>query len=441
MNSSRSKRSEAKRRVVVTGIGEVTPLNINNHEKTAWESMKQGKSGIGYISKFDHSTFPVHTAGEIRNFKLQEELKPALAGLKEYLFHCGQYLLSAAHKAVRDAGLNVNREDSRRMGSIVGMSGNDNSDLKSDRLLKYYLWLGGKELNQALICDKYKQDGFIARDNSNFVKILARVFDIRGIVHTINTACAAGAQSIGEAYQLIRHGIQDVMIVGGVDSLVDLVPASALAMLGSLSPSETPDNASRPFDERRDGFVLSEGASILVVEEMERAVKRNAFIYGEVIGYGCSMNAFRLTELPPDGKRGKISLEKALRDSGIRPDQVDYINAHGTSTVQNDVIETLILKEVFGEHIYHIPISANKSMMGHIISACGASEAINTLMSIKEQYICPTINYENEDPRCDLDCTPNQGRHHTVNIAMSNSFGFGGQNVTLIFRKMSLNDS
>lgn len=440
MNRNRSKRRESRRRVVVTGVGEVTPLNINNHEKTAWESMRKGKSGIGYISKFDHSTFPVHTAGEIKNFKLQEELMQALAEENQDLLQCGHYLISAAYKAIQDARLDTSRERCFRIGSIVGMSGNDNCDLKSDRLLKYYLWLGGKEINYSRICDKYNRDGFIARDNSNFVKILARLFNCKGFVHTINTACAAGAQSIGEAYQLIQHGIQDVMIVGGMDSLVDLVPASALAMLGSLSPAESADAASRPFDEKRDGFVLSEGASILVVEEMERAIKRKAFIYGEVIGYGCSMNAFRLTELPPDGKRGKIALEKALHDSGIRPDQVDYINAHGTSTVQNDVIETLILKEVFGEHIYNIPISANKSMMGHIISACGASEAINTLMSIREQYVCPTINYENGDPQCDLDYTPNRGKKHTIDIAMSNSFGFGGQNVSLIFRKVNPDD-
>lgn len=422
--------------MVVTGIGEVTPLNPGPGEKTAWESMKQGKSGIGYISKLDHSTFPVHTAGEIKNFKLQEDLKQELGGLEECLCDCGRFLFAATYKAVQDARLNLEGLDPNRVGTIVGISGNDNCDLKGERLLDYYLWMEGKPGNHAGICGRYEKQGFFARDNSNIVKILAELHQLKGVVHTINTACAAGAQAIGEAYQLIRHGIQDVMIVGGVDSLLDLVPTTALAMLGSLSPSTTPDRASRPFDAKRDGFVLSEGSSILVVEEMNRAIGRKADIYGEIIGFGCSMNAFRLTELPPDGKRGKIALEKALQDAGIGSEQVDYINAHGTSTVQNDAIETMILKEVFGEHIYNIPINANKSMMGHIISACGASEAINTLMSIREQYVCPTINYENEDPQCDLDYTPNKGKHHTINIAMSNSFGFGGQNAALIFQRL-----
>lgn len=424
------------RRVVVTGIGEVTPLNPGPREKTAWESMKQGKSGIGYITKLDHTTFPVHTAGEVKNFELQEDLKKKLGGLEPYLFDCGRFLLSAAYKALQDAQLHPENEDPSGIGAIVGISGNDNHDLKGDRLLDYYLRMGGAPGNHQGICSRYEEHGFIARDNSNFLKILAGLFQLKGVVHTINTACAAGAQSVGEAYHLIKYGIQEVMIVGGVDSLLDLVPVTGLGMLGSLSPAAAPDRASRPFDAKRDGFVLSEGSSILVVEEMNRAMQRNAPIYGEVIGYGCSMNAFRLTELPPDGKRGKIALEKALQDAELPPEQVDYINAHGTSTVQNDVIETMILKEVFGDHIYNIPITANKSMMGHIISACGASEAINTLMSIREQYICPTINYENEDPRCDLDYTPNIGRDHTINIGMSNSFGFGGQNAVLIFQKV-----
>ncbi|UCH94086.1 MAG: beta-ketoacyl-[acyl-carrier-protein] synthase family protein [Candidatus Aminicenantes bacterium] len=426
------------RRVVVTGIGEVTPLNPGAQEKTAWESMKQGKSGIGYITKLDHTTFPVHTAGEIKNFKLQEDLKKKLGDLEPYLYDCGRFLLSAAYKALQDAQLHPEHEDPSGIGAIVGISGNDNHDLKGDRLLDYYLRMKGKGApgNHPGICSRHETHGFITRDNSNFVKILAELFQLKGVVHTINTACAAGAQSVGEAYHLIKYGIQEVMIVGGVDSLLDLVPITGLGMLGSLSPAVTPDRASRPFDAKRDGFVLSEGSSILVVEEMNRAMQRKAPIYGEIIGYGCSMNAFRLTELPPDGKRGKIALEKAIEDADIRLDQIDYINAHGTSTVQNDVIETMILKEVFGDHIYNIPITANKSMMGHIISACGASEAINTLMSIKEQYICPTINYEDEDPRCDLDYTPNKGRHHTINIGMSNSFGFGGQNAVLLFQKV-----
>lgn len=422
---------------MVTGIGEVTPLNPGPQEKTAWESMKQGKSGIGYITKMDHKTFPVHTSGEIKNFKLQEDLKKKLAGLEPYLYDCGRFLLSAAYKAIQDAQFHPEHENASRIGVIVGISGNDNNDLKDDRLLDYYLRMEGGPDNNLGICSRYEKHGFINRDNSNFAKILAGLFQLRGVVHTINTACAAGSQSIGEAYHLIKYGIQEVMIVGGVDSLLDWVPNTALAMLGSLSPAAAPDRASRPFDAKRDGFVLSEGSSILVVEEMNRAIQRNAPIYGEITGYGCSMNAFRLTELPPDGKRGKIALEKALKDAELRPEQVDFINAHGTSTVQNDAVESMILKEVFGDHIYNIPISANKSMMGHIISACGASEAINTLMSIKEQYICPTINYENEDPQCDLDYTPNKGKHHIINIAMSNSFGFGGQNASLIFKKVN----
>ena len=428
--------SQSERQVVVTGMGEVTPLN-SNLENTAWESMKQGKSGIGYISKLDHSTFPIHTVGEVKNFHLPDELDRQLTELKlkEYLFDCGQYLLSAVFKAVRDAKLDPGNVEFSRSGAIVGISGNDRNDLKDNGLLKYYQRMGGSECSYHQICGTYEKDGFLARDNSNFIKILSLVFNLKGMVRTINTACAAGAQSIGEAYHLIKHGIQDVMIVGGIDSLVDIVPISAFSVLGSLSPAANPEKASRPFDRNRDGFVLSEGASILVVEEMNRAIRRKANIYGEIIGYGCSMNAFRLTELPPDGERGKIALEKALQDAGIRPEDVDYINAHGTSTVQNDIVETLILKEVFGSYIYNIPINSNKSMMGHIISACGASEAINTLMSIKNQYICPTINVENKDPGCDLDYIPNKGRNHTINIAMSNSFGFGGHNAVIIFKK------
>lgn len=424
---------KSPRRVVITGVGEVTPLNTT--EKTAWQSMKQGKSGIGYITRLNHSTFPVHAAGEINDFGHMEDLFSKVNIRKDHLFDCGRFLMAASNRAIEDAELTLERENQARIGCIVGISGNDNNDLKGKRLVDYYRRFHLDEREKSETCEPPYDSTFIARDNSNFVKILAQSYQFKGYIHTINTACAAGAQSIGEAYQLIKHDIQDVMVVGGVDSLTDLVPLSALAMLGSLSPAENPGQASRPFDEKRDGFVLSEGAAILVVEELERAMQRKVPIYGEVIGYGCSMNAFRLTELPPDGKLGKIALQKALRDAGIQPEKIDYINAHGTSTVQNDYIETLILKEVFGDHAYNIPITANKSMMGHIISACGASEAINTLMSIKEQYICPTINLENRDLGCDLDYTPNEGRACPIQIAMSNSFGFGGQNVSLIFKK------
>lgn len=424
------------RRVVVTGMGAVTPLGLSHEEN--WKNWIAGKSGIGPISLFDASEFPVRIAGEVQGFDFDrwKNQDPEL----ERSGRSTLFALQAACEAFRDAQLEKELEDRERLG-LYFAAGDWGIDLDGFVQTVSSSWgENGKIVDPGKYIARSRDylEGRRELEIQPFmtVKHLVRQLGVEGPVSSCLTACAASSQAIGEAFEWIRHDDCDMVLTGGSHSMIYPFGIAGFSLLAVLSKrNDEPERASRPFDKRRDGFVLSEGAAVLVLEELSHALKRGAPIYGEITGYGSTADAYRLTDMDPEGQGARRALELALRKAKITPDEVHYINAHGTATAVNDAIETLVIKKVFGEKAYQIPVSSIKSMLGHLIAAAGAAELIACLLAIRDGVIPPTINYEEPDPDCDLDYVPNHAREAKVDIAVSNSFGFGGQNICLVVKR------
>jgi 3-oxoacyl-[acyl-carrier-protein] synthase II len=421
-----------RRRVVVTGLGCVTP--VGNDVKTMWESLRSGANGVGSISHFDATNFPTKFAAEVKNFDLAKHYdRPErfdLAGRNV------KFAVAAAMQAVKDSGILDTPLDPTQFGVYLG-AGEGQQDFAI-----FMNMIAQARSNGALDVEKFIKSGLERLDPQQELEQepnmpsghLASLFDAQGPNLNCLTACAASSQAIGEATEIIRRGDADVMLSGGAHSMIHPFGVTGFNLLTALSTRNgDPKHASRPFDKDRDGFVLGEGAGMLVLEELERAKGRNAPIYGEVVGYGSSADAYRITDIHPEGRGATACMKMALRDAHINPDDLQYINAHGTSTVVNDRVETMAIRQACGVNAKNIPISSIKSMMGHLIAAAGSVEAITCILAIRDDVLPPTLNYQTPDPECDLDYVPNVAREAPVRRALSNSFGFGGQNISLIF--------
>lgn len=411
--------TKEKRRVVVTGIGLVTPLGIGIEEN--WQALIEGRSGIGPITRFDVKDFSTKFAGEVKNFN-PEDFLPKKEARKLDIFL--QYALAASKMASEDAKLEVSDDESARAGAIMGCGLGGLSTIEAGH--KVLLEAGPRKISPF----------FIPSLIGNMAPGLMSIrHNAKGPNLSIQTACAAGTHAIGIAFHMIRDGLIDVALTGGVEAVITPTGLGGFNAMKALSTrNDAPEKASRPFDKERDGFVLSEGAAVLILEVLERALERGASIYAEVIGFGLTGDAYHMTAPAPEGDGAARCMEMALADAGIKPEDVDYINAHGTSTDLNDRFETVAIKRVFGERAYKIPVSSTKSMTGHLLGAAGGVEAAYTALTIQRGIIPPTINYEFPDPDCDLDYVPNVARKASVRIALSNSFGFGGTNATIIMK-------
>lgn len=427
-----------RRRVVVTGIGCVTPLGAD--VETMWRRLLAGESGVGHISIFDASGFPTKIAAEVHDWDISQ------AGENpedwKYQGRHTRFAVGAAKQAVADSGLDLDRIDPTRFGVYTGCGEGQQDFNRFTEMMVAATEGGGDTLDTT----KFIQKGFetlhpiaeLEQEPNMPAGHLAALFNAQGPNMNCLTACAASSQALGEAVEIIRRGEADVMLSGGAHTMIHPFGVTGFNLLTAISTrNDEPTRASRPFDRERDGFVLGEGSSMLVLEDLESAQARGAKIYGEIVGYGSTADAFRITDTHPEG-RGAISCMKmAVEDAGLTPDDVDYINAHGTSTTVNDKVETLAIKKVFGERAYKLPVSSTKSMMGHLIAAAGATEMIICLLAIRDNKVPPTTNYENPDPDCDLDYVPNVSREHRCDVALSNSFGFGGQNISLLAKRFS----
>jgi len=408
------------RRVVVTGLGAITPLGVGVEK--SWQALRQGRSGIDTITRFDASHFKTRIAGEVRDFDPLDFMDRKLVRRNDRFIH---FALTASRMAAEDAGNIVNSSGGERTGVSLGTTlGGIGSVEKNHQLL-----LSGA----ADRISPFFVPGFLANMASGQIAIQ---FGARGPNKCSSTACASGAHAIGDAFRLIQWGDADVMIAGGTETGISPIMFAGLDAERVMSTrNDTPQKASRPFEKDRDGFVTSEGSGIIVLEELESALRRGAEIYAEIIGYGASCDAHHITAPEPDGAGAASCMRRALDDADISPDTIDYINAHGTATPLNDLAETRAIKSVFQEHASKLLVSANKSMLGHLWGAAGAVEAIFCIMTINQGIIPPTINYDTADPECDLDYVPNEARKAEIDAVLSNSFGFGGTNGTLIFQR------
>jgi 3-oxoacyl-[acyl-carrier-protein] synthase II len=406
------------RRVVVTGLGMVTPLGTGVAKN--WEAVCAGKSGIGNITKFDASGFASRIAGEVTDFNPQDFMAKQQIRRFDVFIH---YALASTRMAMEDADLKINQKNAHRVGCVTG------SGLGGLGMLEHYhsvlLEKGPKRISPFFI------PGIIANMAPGQMAI---EFGAKGPNISIETACAASAHAVGEAFRYIREGFADIMLTGGAESVITPLAVGGFCSMRALSTrNDAPEEASRPFDLNRDGFVIGEGAGILILEELEYALERGASIYGEVVGYGLSGDAHHVSAPEPEGAGAIACMKGALDFAGFRPEDIDYINAHGTSTQLNDASENKAIKVVFKEHAYNISISSTKSVTGHLLGGAGGIESVFSLLAIKHGVIPPTMNYETPDPECDLDYVPNVARKTRVRTAMSNSFGFGGTNASLIF--------
>lgn len=424
-----------RRRVVVTGLGCVTP--IGNDVETMWKSLLQGKSGVDFITHFNASGFPTKFAAEVKGFQLGNYVSNPQQF--EYAGRNIRFAIGAATQAVRDSGLDDGNFDPTRFGVYLG-AGEGQQDF-----FLFMRLIANAQKDGQFDMDQFTREGLAtmnpreeAEQEPNMpAGHLASLFNAQGPNLNCLTACAASSQAIGEATEIIRQGEADLMLSGGAHSMIHPFGVTGFNLLTALSThNANPQKASRPFDRERDGFVLGEGAGMLVLEEYEHARKRGAQIHGEILGYGSTADAYRITDIHPEGRGATACIKMALNDAGCNPEDVGYVNAHGTSTAVNDKVETLAIKQAFGDRAYKTPVSSTKSMMGHLIAAAGSAEAIVCLMSMRDGVLPPTINYETPDPLCDLDYIPNQPRSATIRRTLSNSFGFGGQNISLIFSRI-----
>jgi len=405
---------------VITGLGALTP--VGNSAEEFWTAITQGRSGIGPITKFDATGYPTRIAGEIRNFDpLKWMDKKEARRLDPYL----QYAIACAAMAVEDAGLDPAMVDGNRFGVLVG-SGIGGIQT----LLDSYETLNQKGPDRV---SPFCIPMMIVNMASGLISMR---YGARGPNSAVITACATGNHAIGDAFKIIQRDNADVMIAGGAEAIIVPLTIAGFCQMKAMSTrNDEPTRASRPFDADRDGFVCGEGAGLVVLESLEHALRRGARIYAEVVGYGMSSDAYHITAPDPEGDGAARAMASALRDCGVDPTAVGYINAHGTSTPYNDKFETMAIKRVFGEHAYKLAVSSTKSMIGHLLGAAGGVEAIATVLAAYHGILPPTINYETPDPECDLDYVPNQARKQEVDAALSNAFGFGGTNATLAFRR------
>ncbi|HAA02849.1 MAG TPA: beta-ketoacyl-[acyl-carrier-protein] synthase II [Syntrophobacteraceae bacterium] len=421
--------AKKKRRVVVTGYGMITPLGRNTTE--TFENACKGVSGVDWISSFDTRGLPCRVGGQVPDEWLEAIPKPAVTQLERFASRGMKLMHVASSEATQRARLHEISER-RRIGVALGYHGENPSITDINLLHRFYSEDHGWNFNGLVDEIGYSCFNFFRRKSDVGSTLLAILNDCQGTNLSVVSACAAGAQAIGEAYRHINAGRCEVMLAGGAESNLNFVGFVGFVLIRALCERySTPQAASRPFDRKRNGFIMSEGAAAVILEEMEHARQRNAPILGEVLGYGASADAHRITDVHPQGQGAILAIEAALADAGLGPEAIDYINAHGTSTQQNDLVETLAIKKVFAERANTIPVSSNKSMIGHTIAAAGAIECILTLMGIHHSVLLPTINYEFPDPKCALDYVPNLARQQEHRIALSNSFGFGGQNACL----------
>ena len=411
------------RRVVVTGLGAVTPLGIQID--TVWERICHGASGINTITRFDTTDFPVRIAGEAWDFVPEQYLdKRDIRRTDRFV----QFALAASQEAIQDAGLSITNANADRVGVYIGTAFGGLESLEA--VHKQLLEKGPNRVSPLFPA--------IVLGNLAAGQVSMR-FGACGPNNSSVTACAAGAHSIGEAFHIIGRGAADVMIAGGTEAVITPLAVSAFGNMRALSTrNEAPQEASRPFERDRDGFVMAEGAGILILEELQHARRRGARIYAEIVGYGSAADAYHLTAPCPDGAGAVRCIQNALRDANLSADVVDHINAHATSTPAGDMAETLAIKTVFKARAHAIPISATKSMTGHLLGAAGAVESIFTILALRDGLLPPTINHQHPDPACDLDYVPNAVRQATVRTAMCNAFGFGGTNAALLFRKFGV---
>ena len=409
-----------KRRVVVTGVGAVTPLATGAEE--SWQALCQGKSGVARITKFDPSGFKTQIAAEVKDFHPEDFLDKKKLRRTDPFVH---YALAATRMALDDSGLIINDNNANRVGIVMGTCvGGMTTYEKNLRTLQEE---GPDKVSPFFI------PGFIPNMAAGEISI---AFGAKGPSKCVVTACATGSHAIGDAFRLIQYGETDAMIAGGSDAYILPVGIAGLGRMRAISRrNDEPEKASRPFDKDRDGFVLGEGAGVMILEELELAKRRGATIYAELVGYSSSIDGFHITE--PDCENQAKCIKLALNEASISASDIDYINAHGTATLLNDMSETKAIKAALGERSRKVPVSSNKSMIGHLLAGAGAVEAIFTILTIRDGVIPPTINYDTPDPECDLDYVPNIARKAEVNIALSNSFGFGGANAALVIRKFS----
>jgi len=409
-----------ERRVVVTGLGVISP--VGNDVPTMWESLVNGRSGVDYITRFDTSELATKFGAEVKDFDPKEYFGHREA---RRLDRFTQFAVVAAREALEDSGLEVNEDNTWRIGVVIGSGvGGIGTIIEQVRVMDRR---GPRRVSPFMI-------PMMLSDTAPGV--VAITFGLRGPNMSVVSACATGTNAIGEAAAMVRRGAVDAVLCGGAEAGLLPIAIAGMNVMGALSTrNDDPQRACRPFDATRDGFVMGEGAAVLVLESLEHAQQRGAHIYAEVIGYGATADAFHITAPDEEGTGAAMAIRMALEDAGIAPEEVDYINAHGTGTVLNDKSETKAIKKALGEHAYRVAISSTKSMTGHLLGAAGALEAVACCLALEHGIIPPTINYEHPDPECDLDYVPNVARRAPLRTVMSNSFGFGGHNACLIFRK------
>ncbi|HEX2122411.1 MAG TPA: beta-ketoacyl-ACP synthase II [Thermoanaerobaculia bacterium] len=409
-----------KRRVVVTGLGMISPLGVGN--EATWQGLVEGRSGIGRITKFDASDYACQIAGEVRDFQPEKWIEKKEVKKSDTFIH---YAVVAAQIAADDAGFDPSKQDQERVGVIIG-SGIGGLPL-IEEMHRKLLDRGPSRISPFFI------PGLIVNLAAGHISIR---FGCKGPSSAPATACATGAHAIGDAYKIIQRDEAEVMFAGGSEAVITALAVGGFSAMRALSTrNDEPERASRPWDAQRDGFVMGEGAGVLILEEREHALARGANIYCELTGYGMTSDAFHITSPSEDGSGMARVMTRALKDAGLKPEDIGYINAHGTSTPVGDKTETIAIKTIFGEAAYKLPISSTKSMTGHLLGAAGGLESAIAALVVKHGIIPPTINYENRDPECDLDYVPNEARRQSVQHVLSNSFGFGGTNATLIFSR------
>ncbi len=408
------------REVVITGMGLITPLG--NDLATSWNNLVEGKNCIGLIESFDASGFSTRIAAEVKGFTLDIVDRKSCRRMDRFV----QFAIKAAHEAITDSGISLDNEDKDKIGVIIGAGIGGLRVIEQQHI---HLINGGPSRVSPMLIPMLIPDMAAGQ--------VAITFGLKGPNFATVSACASGAHAIAVACELLRTGKAEIVIAGGTESCITPLGLAGFCSMRALSErNNDPERASRPFDANRDGFVIGEGCGIVVMETLEHARQREARIYAEMIGFGMSCDAYHITAPDPEGTGPSLCIKRALEDAGIQPEQVNYINAHGTSTPLNDRSETLAIKKVFGEYAYRIPVSSNKSMIGHLLGAAGAVEIVNTILTIHYGIIPPTINYEVPDPECDLDYVPNSARKaDNLNVAISNSFGFGGHNICLVVQK------
>ncbi|MGW8457609.1 beta-ketoacyl-ACP synthase II [Bacillus atrophaeus] len=408
-----------KKRVVVTGLGTLSPLG--NDVETSWKNAINGVSGIGPITRVDSEEYPAKVAAELKDFNVEDYMDRKEARKMDRFT---QYAVVAAKMAIQDAGLEITDDIAPRVGVWVGSGIGGLETLESQ--FEIFLTKGPRRVSPFFV-------PMMIPDMATGQISIA--LGAKGVNSCTVTACATGTNSIGDAFKVIQRGDADAMITGGTEAPLTRMSFAGFSANKALSTNPDPKTASRPFDKNRDGFVMGEGAGIVVLEELEHALARGAKIYGEIVGYGSTGDAYHITAPAQDGEGGARAMQEAIKDAGLAPEEIDYINAHGTSTYYNDKYETMAIKTVFGEHANKLAISSTKSMTGHLLGAAGGVEAIFSVLAIKDGIIPPTINIETPDEECDLDYVPDTARKQDLNVVLSNSLGFGGHNATLIFKK------